>query len=411
MMFRRRLWTLLFCLVLAAPSSWAGDNGTFVQPEAASSQPAPVLAPDSSENPKWFTVSATLREEYDDNIFTSKDNKQGSFKTEFSPSFLVDIPLDNSEFSARYTFDGIYYSDRSGTPFDLNHEFVTRYDHSFSDRFSIDLRDMFRHFDEPSLFESVGTPYRSGTYNSNLASAEFTAQWTPLFGTVTTYSNSLIKYDDQATSNEQDYMENTVSQDMRFNILPNYTLIFGGIFDDLSYDHVKRGYTQYVGNAGVDWQVTPTLVIGGRVGGTIMQGQAGTGETVLPYGSATVNWTLGKRSELDFNYTHSVVPTDVDQAVGQEADRFTATFKYDVTANLTAHLQGIYTHGSYSQSFLFGNISSFTEDVVGIDTGFDYHFDKNFDYTMGYTFSNVSSGLDFRNYTRNQVYVGVRGTY
>jgi len=385
--------------------------------ETMMSAPAPVMESqgssmvDASEKPKFYTITASLREGYDDNIFTSKNNKVGSFTTDFSPSFLVDFPMDNSDFSARYTFDATYFENRPGDQFDQNHEFVARYNHAFSDRYNLDVREQFRYYNEPSLLDATGTLFRNGAYINNLSSLEFTAQWTPLFSTATTYSNNLIYYQDKSISIEQDNMENTVAQDFRFAILPTYTLIFGGIYDNLSYDHIARGYDNYTGNVGVDWQAAPALVVGARVGGSVTDGQ-GTGTSTSPYAAFNINWRLGHRSNLDFNYVHNVVATDVITAVGQEADRFTSRFKYDITPSITAHLEGIYTHSDYTSELLQpGTMPSFTEDVLAVDTGLAYHFNKNFDFDTGYTFSNVSSDLSFREYTRNQVYLGVRGTY
>jgi hypothetical protein len=386
--------------------------------EVITSQTAPVvysqsqsLGIDTSEKPKFYTITASLREGYDDNIFTASSNKVGSFTTEFSPSFLLDFPMDNSELSARYTFDSIYFENRKGNQFDLNHEFVGRYNHAFSDRFNLDLREQFRYNNEPSLLDSTGTLFRSGAYISNVSSVEFTAQWTPLVGSVTTYSNTLYYYQDSNIAIQQNYMENTLNQDVRFAIQPDYTLVFGGIYDNTSYEYFNRGFTNYTGNAGVDWQAQPSLVLGIRAGGTITSGN-NIGSSVSPYIYSTANWRLGKRSHLDFSYLHNVVTTDVVVANAQMADRVSTRFSYDVTPSITTHLEGIYTHSDYTSQFIQANaISSFTEDVMAVNAGFAYHFNKNFDFDLGYTFSNVSSDLGFREYTRNQVSAGVRGTY
>ena len=52
-----------------------------------------------------------------------------------------------------------------------------------------------------------------------------------------------------------------------------------------------------------------------------------------------------------------------------------------------------------------------SENDYALDLGFAYTCDKYVDLEAGYTFSGVSSDLNFRNYTRNVFYVGVRGTY
>lgn len=367
---------------------------------------------DQSNGIKPFTITATLREEYDDNIFTAKDNKVGSFKTDFSPSVLVDIPMEDSDFSARYTFGIDYYENRPGGSTDLSHNFVAQYKHSFSERFSLNVADQFLYSTEPSLLAATGTLYRNGAYYTNTVNAGFTGQWTPLFGTTTTYSNTLVRYEDSVQSYEQDSMENTGAQNFNFAILPKVTLVFGGIVDDISYDHITRGYTSYTGNMGLDWQVLPTLSLGGRVGGSYTETHGGgTGDLVSPYGAVTLNWQLGARSAWSFNYVHEVVPSDVYIAQGQMADRFDTTFKYDITPQITAHLEGIYTYGQYAQLLDANTISGFDENDLALDSGVQYHVNPNFDVEAGYLFTDVSSGLGIRDYTRNQVYIGVRGTY
>lgn len=390
----------------------AGDGGYVGAGASSAPPPSSVpLAADTSESTKFFTITATLREEYDDNIFTAKTGKVSSLETDFSPSILFDLPMEDSDFSARYTFDMTYYNNRQGDSFDLTHEFIAQYRHSFSDRFGLNLAEQFRYYTEPSLFESIGTLYRNGAYISNTVNGAFNAQWTPLFGTVTTYSNTIVRYEDAATAQTQDSMENTASQSFSFAVLPKVNYIFGAIVDNITYDQVVRGYTNYTANTGLDWQALPTLTLGGRVGGSITEADQ-SGSSVSPYGAVTLGWQLGARSSLTFNYAHDVVPTDVSVAEGQVADRFTSNFKYDITPDITAHLEGILTHGDYTQSLILpGTVSSFTEDDYAIDTGLGYHVNSNFDVETGYIFSGVSSEASFRDYERNQVYVGLRGTY
>jgi hypothetical protein len=152
------------------------------------------------------------------------------------------------------------------------------------------------------------------------------------------------------------------------------------------------------------------MSLGLRAGGTITDAK-NAGSSVSPYGAITFNWQLGARSSLTFDYLHDVVPTDVAFADGQVADRFSSNFKYDVTSRITTHLEGILTHGEYSGQLIAPGVSSFSENDYAIDTGATYHIDQNFDVDAGYIYSGVSSDLSYRDYSRDQVYAGVRGTY
>jgi len=360
---------------------------------------------------KYFTITATLRETYDDNIFTAKTGKVSSLETDLAPSILVDVPTDGGDFSARYTFDVTYYNERSGGSLDMQHEFLAQYRHSFSDRFGFNVAEDFRYFTEPSLLDSIGTNFRNGAYIANTINSSVSAQWTPLFSTLTTYANTIVKYEDGAIATEQDNMENTGTQSFSFAVLPKINLVVGGIVDNITYDDIQRGYTSYTGDGGLDWQALPSLTMGGRVGGTITDTDQ-SGSSVTPYASFTLGWQLGARSSLTFNYSHEIVPSDVVNSQGQLADRFDTTFKYDVTPDITVHLEGIFTHGQYTEDLLTpGTGAAFEENDYALDLGAAYHVNTHFDIETGYDFSGVDSGENFRDYTRNQVYVGVRGTY
>jgi hypothetical protein len=433
-----------FCLGFLTVCLWSGNSLLFAQqavdsptyapsPDIGAPTPTPIASPPTTLTPpstpyqpsnqprsaldsgnfrNYFTITASLREEYDDNIFTTKDNKVGSFVTQFSPSILVSVPSANSTFSGRYTFGLDYYLNRPGNQVDLTHEVVLRYTHQFSDRFNLDLREQFGYYNQPDLLAAVGTPFVDGSYYSNVATAEFDGQWTPLFGTSTTYSNVAVLYEDHQVAVGQNYDENTFAQDFRFAFLPKFNFIAGGIFDNTTYFENDRGYTNYTGDIGLDWQALPSLTFGLRVGATATVASE-IPLTVSPYGSVTAEWQLGKRSHLSASYTHNVVPTDFVDASAEEADRFSLRFAYDITRDVTVHVEGIESHADYTSNLIQQNsgIPSFTEDDIGVDAGVEYQVTSNFGLEAGYYLSDVSSQENSRDYTRNQVYVGVRGTY
>jgi hypothetical protein len=380
---------------------------------AMSPQTGAVSGMDTSTVPKFYTFTAALREEYDDNIFTTKDNRVGSFVTEFAPSVLVNFPMQDSDLSARYTFGLDYYEHRpGGQNVQYTHEGLVRYTHNFSDRFSLDLRDQAGYYNQPDLLNAVGTPFVNGSYFLNTASLLFNGQWTPLFGTSTSYSNILIHYESSTIGTFQNSDENTVAQDFRFAFAPKFNFIFGGIYDNIDYVDFNRGYTNYTGDIGLDWQALPSLALGVRGGATYTVAGGGLPDSVSPYAAFTLQWQLGKRSSLDFSYTHNVVPTDVVNAVGQEADRFSLRLNYDLTRRVTVHIAGIETHSRYDSNLLAPNTTpSFSEDNFGLDLGGEYRITENFSVEAGYLVSDVSSGESFRDYVRNQGYIGVRGTY
>lgn len=426
------------CLLLGCRLSLATDPGGIPNPANpagigptdlnASSTPAMMalpadnvpLAKDASSTRKFYTLTAALREIYDDNVNTARTNPQTSWETQISPSILVDFPREDGDFSARYTLNITYYStgpnntnnsSKNPSAVEYTHEFVAQYSHSFSERFNLALAEQFRYYTEPSLYESTGTNYRNGAYIANTVNGTLSSQWTPLFGTTTTYSNTIVKYDNATVALDQDNVENTGSQVFSFTVAPKVSVNFGGIVDDISYDSSSRGYTSYTGFVGAQWQVLPSLSVSGRGGASYTE--VNQNQSLLsPYAALSVNWTLGARSLLSFNYAHEVTPTDQVQANGEISDRFTANFRYDITSSLSAHLQGILTQLDVQQGFInAGGLTSYTETDYALDTGLTYHYNSYLDFDCGITVSGVSSDLGFNEYSRDEAYVGVRGTY
>ena len=408
----------------ATTAATAGQGGTALPATPAANGPvAPAstgssLGDELTDLKRFFTVTLDVREEYNDNIYTASNGptKIGSFEEIISPSILFSYPMENSTFDARYTFGFTYYNRHlPNEAYDQDHDVVLRYNHAFSDRFNFDLRDDGGYHVDPSLLDSLGATGREGGYYSNIFTGEFNAQWTPLFGTVTSYSNNFITYENSTIGDDQNSDENTISQDFRFAFWPTVTAAAGVIYDNISYLDSDRGFTNYTGNVGLDWQALPSLSLGFRVGGSVAEINQGGGATVDPYASANVNWQLGERSRLIASYVHTVTPTDLYFAQGETSDRFTANFLYNITSDITTHFEGIYSHNDISSEFLTsadssGNSSS-TEDVISFDTGVTYHYDQYLDFEAGYIFSDISSQYSFEDYTQNQIYIGVRGTY
>jgi hypothetical protein len=397
----------------------------------ATTPPAAMALPVTTDvtTRKFYTLTASLREIYDDNVNTSNSNPQASFETVLSPSVLVDFPTTDGDFSARYTMTLTYYTvgpnngvnnnstDKNGPETQFTQEFIAQYTHNFSDRFNLNLSDGFRDFTQPSLDQSTGTNYENGPYISNVFSGSLSAQWTPLIGTTSSYSNSVVRYDNSTVAQFQDSVENTGTQVISYAIRPKVSLDVGVIVDDISYTDAQRGYTTYTGFGGASWQVLPSLSLSGRGGATYIEPVVGT-SSISPYGALTIAWTIGARSTLTFDYAHEITPSDQIGANGQTSDRFSSNVTYEITPRLSSHLSANYTHGDVSNTLATaGGGNGQQQDVYYVDTGLAYHYNSYLDLDTGVTLSGVSNedssntNSNSQNYTRDQLYLGVRGTY
>ena len=429
------LCLLLSCRIVEAQANYTGPGpATFGSPNTTGpgATPALIALPATGANApsglggflqrKFYTITADLRETYDDNANTTTNgNKTSALETTLSPSVLVDFPIGDSDFTARYTFNLTYYSaggngNSSNDPsVQYTHEFDAQYAHTFSERFSLSLGDDFRYYTEPNIFQSTGTNYNNGPYASNIFNGSFSSQWTPLVGSTTTYSNTVVNYENSAIAQTQNSDENTGSQSVSFAILPKISVSVGGIFDQIDYSQNDRGYTSYTGFGGAQWQALPTLSVSGRLGASYTeQAQTQQSAQLSPYGDLSINWTLGARSSLAFDYSHEVTPTDQPNENAQNSDRFSSSFTYAITPRLSSHLDGTFTIADTSQDLAVSgapNSSAHTEYDYGLDTGLTFQYNNYLNFEGGVTVTGVSSDITGDAYNRDQVYLGVRGTY
>ena len=409
--------------VSSTPSASSGppDTTTPITGPALLAVPANTGSPggiDAGTNKRIYTLTASLRETYDDNVGTNNNDTQSSLETTLAPSILISIPSNEGNFTARYSLGLTYYSQAqsqssSGNSdrLEVSHEINAQYAHAFSERFNLSLVELFRYYTEPSLDQNTGTAFRNGAYFFNSFNGSFFAQWTPLFGTTTTYANNFINYQDPTVGDSGDDVENTGSQTFSYALLPKISASIGGIVDNVAYKDDLRGYSNYTAFLGLQWQALPSVSLSVR-GGASYTETVNDLTSLSPYGALSLSWNLGERSNLSFDYSHEVTPSSQIGAQGQESDRVNAGFSYNITPRLSARLEGTYTSSSVTQSLATEGITiSTNETVFYVDTSLSYRFDKYFDIDTGITESANKSDTSDRNYTRSQVYAGIRGTY
>jgi len=166
-----------------------------------------AYSPDSTGNSKLWSLSASLRGFYDDNYLTlpehtppNSPHKVGSFGVELSPSFSLNVPLQQTEIGVRYVYGLYYYQQRESNnqkAIDQTHQFDLWVDHAFTPRWEARVEDTVHVTQDPALTSvATGTPQRvSGNNIANTATVSLQTDWTRQFGTVLNYVNTFYDYE------------------------------------------------------------------------------------------------------------------------------------------------------------------------------------------------------------------------
>ncbi len=386
-----------------------------------------------------FSLSATVRGFYDDNVNTAPNKEQDSFGFEVSPSVHLNLPLEQTFISLGYVYSLKWFDDRE-PDIDQSHEFNGKLRHQFSPRHAIGVDDRFVVTSEPTVAESGGiitAPTRQRSKSSvfhNVGSIEDNIGLTPTLALSLGYVNSWFDYQDRNIAGSRsallDRMDHSFRGDVRYQFHPKLVGLVGytfGINDytgdefldatrtapgDLKSD-IRDSYSHRA-YLGADYDITAKLRASARVGVEYTDYHERNENSLSPYADASMTYVFAPGSALEVGVRHSRSATDVALVDGSgrptldaETTALFAQFSHRITHALTASLVGQYQMSTFHEGANDGR----EEDMWLLGANMEYRFNRHWSTEVGYNYDLLDSDIENRGYHRNRVYVGVRATY
>jgi len=407
---------------------------------------APGLS--SVERTKPWSVSLALRGFYDDNYATinesyrKKENldKPDSFGFEVSPTASLNLPMEKTMVGLSYTYSMKYYENRNNSA-DHSHQVNAKINHAFTEDYNIDLSDSFVVAQEAELLCKEGDPRTllraNGNNIRNTAGAKLSGKLTEQFGFLVGYENSIYDYQDDRYEKYLDRMEHLATFNIRWRVLEQTIGILGYQFGYNDFNasgnlpvpfnvstnvstslRDNRSHYAYVG---VDQALTSQLNASVRVGAQYTEypnvSDYGFGgilkkDTTIPYADARVSYTYLPSSYAQLGVKHTRAATDLE-ALDQEATTVYAVLNHKITEKLNANLIAQYQNGTYQDYYLGGTAvnNDLTDDYYSLGLNVSYQINQFIVAETGYNFDRLDSDVQYRSFTRNRVYVGVRASY
>ena len=400
----------------------------------------------STDPSKPWSVSATLRGFYDDNVDTAHSNPTDSFGWEINPAIGFYTQREGTRFGASYQYVFKYYDTKppgNSDHYDQTHNFDISLSHTFSPRYNIAVQDSFVIGQEPDVLRAgnaFATFQRvSGNNIRNYGSIDFNAQLSPVFGLAAGYGNTLFNYaDDNGTIDNPSQagllnrIENAIHIDGRWTLQPQTVGVLGYMFRNQDYtggeeigvledgsiivsdDRNSISHYLYVG---ADHTFLPTLVGSMRVGARFIEypnESEGVGNQVAPYVNMSLSYTYAPQSYLSAGFSYDMNSTDAFSVSG---DSFTqneesAVFFASVNHRITPKLFGSLLFTFQDSTFNGGSLNNETEQYYLIGLNLKYHFTPHFSAEAGYNYDLVTDKDNpQRAYDRNRVYIGVTAAY
>ena len=389
---------------------------------------APGLS--ATEQAKPWSISASLRGFYDDNIATQPSGplKQDSFGFELKPTFRLNFPMEQTFANLAYTYDMKYYENRSNSA-DHSHIATASLNHAFAPDYKLDLNESFVVAQESELIDKDirTTPLLrlNGNNINNTASANFEGKIVPKLNFLVGYENRLYDYDDPFYSLALDRMEHMATFNLRWQVLPETVAILGYQFGVSDYTAKASGGTDprwrnsesHFIYLGADQNFTSQLNGSIRAGMQITEypnaKEAGSAFTkdnsVSPYVDAKLKYTYTVNSSAELGVKHQKSATDMITGLDQEATAVYGAINHQILPSLLGTLMS-----QYQMSHLFNGLGKFQnleENYLTVGAYLDYQINKFLSAETGYNYDRVDSDNAARSFTRDRVYLGLRASY
>ncbi len=406
----------------------------------------------SMQRTKAWSVAATLRGFYDDNVSTLPSNEIETAGFEFRPSVDFGLAGEQTSFNVGYALTARFYDKKPAgraDKDDYTHTFDADLAHAFSPRFDVAVNESFVIGQEPDLLrDPAGTQRIEGDNIRNFAGIDFNLEATELLGFGVGYQNAFYDYDHEgavpgtgpfpgngtpvgqiAPSNSGllDRMEHTVRVDSNWKVAPKTVGVVGYMYSQADYlgdelirtgvmsdSRDSRGHTFYVG---AKQAFSPTLSGSLNVGAQYYDypDAVGVDGQWSPYlqGSLTYAYLANTSLDVGVRYSRSAANLAGVGLTGLVLDTETAVvfaaLKREIVSKLIGTVNATVQHAEYNGGGPTVDGQTFVFYQLGLDLG--YQFTPNFSGHVGYNFDKLESDLPNRSYDRNRVYAGVTASF
>jgi hypothetical protein len=341
---------------------------------------------------------------YDDNIFLQHSDRHGSGITEASLDLSTHIANQRTILDADLSAGVDYYWDRPGGNVDPNIRLGLSFLHQLNPRTYLAVSDYLVYTAQPNYQYGIGAPNSDLDYLYNSLTVSLGYQWTPRFSTVTTYTGSVLAYQNSLLGTLLNRLDSVFSEQFRFLVLPRVTAVAEYRFEYIDYfsNNQLDSYTNYA-LAGADLIITPRLSFTFRAGAEFRNyGQQIPGfqtDFAGPFGESTLIYHYSPNSYLEWYNRYGVEESDTGSGY-RKTYRTGLQISHAFSQRLRLFISGYYSYNQYEEP-------SFLENVLDLNIGLVYQLRKSLTLSAGYTFDRDFSQIESRDYYRNRIYVGL----
>lgn len=395
-----------------------------------------------------------------------------SFGFQIVPSVGLKYQDDKTLASIRYEYGYTYYGDRSSPKDDQSHLVDAVFNHQFSDNVRLELSDSFAVAQEPELLSDfAGQQFMTraeGNNIRNFAEILLGVKYYEDMGFEVGYRNAYWDFENDNYAFVLNRMEHTPHIDLYYDLDDVNRFFVGYQMNYADYDgsgtrelYGKNGnklydvtgaratygsdlydrlsHSGYLGyrltlDKGIDWttrlgvQYTSFQNVKDYSDKSYwFESPAGSGilvpggkldldeDAVNPFVESIFRWEYHENGTAQLGVRHEIGASQWG-AMEAEVTTVFASVRHQIMPRLEGAISGVYQHSSYGEAPSYASSGDTHDDYFSIGPSLSYRI-TGFDCPVGtfvdlsYSYDNLTSNIDYRDYDRNRVTLGLRATY
>lgn len=362
----------------------------------------------------WLKISNTLMFEYDDNIYELGEDEMDSYKVLDTLSLGAALDLEQTKLTLRYSPTFIWWDDREPDDTDLHHSADFTLGHEFSPRVNLSVKDLFRLQEQPEE-EMRGVFVRDNDdylYNEIGGSLDMLALQRTYV--VLGARHTLIDYDNEATSLDQDRDIIALGVTVRHVISPSANLMVDYRNETIGYDFqetsdLRDSVSDFIG---LGYEKTGGSFVGLFRAGAQFQNYENEDldDRSEPYGDVTLTYVFSPRTRLALSAAYSMLESEQVNFASQDRTILAASFTHDLSAKIGISLAGSYRMSKYEADYRVvedERPSAGDEDIIMANAKVAYRLDVRNSVELSYNLTDLSSDLQ-PEFERSRVSLGWR---
>jgi hypothetical protein len=361
---------------------------------------------------KPFVLTFSVRQGYDSNPDTVKNDPEGSFFTNFGAGISYSFGSPRLQLNTSLGGGVTLYYNRPGDDLDFNGTFSLGATYEATPRLMLTLSTSTAYLAQPDISVVGGTNRSDGDYlyTNTVISAGY--QWTEKFSTITSYRFGAYYYLEDALNDNQGRIEQTIAQSFNWLILPRTTGLIEYRANPVTYFEADLDSFGNFFLLGIDQVLNPRLSWSGRVGAELRFNNNpvdGKSTYIGPYFESNLSYQFGPASSIGWLARYGTEASGLNNVTQRQTFRTGLVLTHAFTRRLSGAINVNYLVNYYDQRDV---IPSFYENIVEFSTSLNFAVNRFISLSAGYQFTiDVAPDAPDREYNRSVAFVGANFTF